>query len=406
MIPATLALAMMSPAAAPHREGHGLAELEPNVEAIVARAWQEQGEADKRHLEDLKNDREMGQKYSAEVEKELKLSTDAAMNERIARIGQEIAQVANVTPATVTWGDKRLNPFEYQFRVVEDEDINAFSLPGGFIYVYDGLIKAAESDDELAGVLAHEVAHASFRHVATLQREQSRLQSFQIPLILLAILTGGAGAAGTALGGSSLLSTAISSGWSVRAEQSADYGALQYLLKTKYDPTGLLTFMERLARNERKRPIGGTGDIGIYRTHPPSRERAESITRYMRSAEIPIRRSRVAASCRVEVKPHEDGTVAITFNDRTLVALGGAEALERADRSAQRINAFFDSEPEVFEMRSSPEGQVVGGRQVLLDLAHEDAVANNTTVSALVSDATQNLKRAVASLSYRIWNYR
>lgn len=408
MIPAAIALSLSH---SPHAHTHAMRPLNPRLEALVSRAWAEAegGESEqdkKRHEEDLKRDRDMGAKYSEQIDKELKVTDDKELIERVQRIGGELAQIANQTPVEVTWGDKRLNPFQYQFKVVQDKDINAFSLPGGFIYVYDGLLKFTESDDELAGVLAHEVAHASLRHVATLQREQSKLQAVQIPLILIAIFTGGASGAATALTAGSLVGTAIGSGWSVKAEQSADYGGFQYLVKSKYDPTGMLTFMERLAIMERRKPIGFV-DLGIYRTHPPSRERAESITKFMTDAQLPIRRSRVAPSCRVDVKPHEDGTVQITFGTRTIVALAGTDALDRADQMARRINAFFDSEPDLYEVKAeTAQGQIFGRRQVLLELTHDDAVAAKATVPQLTEETSMNLKRAMGTLGFRVWNGR
>ena len=69
--------------------------------------------------------------------------------------------------------------------------MNAFSLPGGYVFVFDGLVKYSESDDELAGVLAHEICHAKFRHVATLDKEASKLQAISLPAILIAIFSGG-----------------------------------------------------------------------------------------------------------------------------------------------------------------------------------------------------------------------
>lgn len=411
MIPAVLAITLSHAPAAPHApHAHAMRPLPSRVEALVARAWEEaEGESaqdKKRHDDDLKRDREMGAKYSEQIDKELKVTDDKELIERVQRIGGELGQIANQTPVEVTWGDKRLNPFQYQFKVVQDKDINAFSLPGGFIYVYDGLIKFAESDDELAGVLAHEVAHASLRHVATLQREQSKLQAIQIPLILIAIFAGGAGGAGQALTAGSLVGTAIGSGWSVKAEQAADYGGFQYLVKSKYDATGMLTFMERLAITERRKPVGFL-DLGIYRTHPPSRERAEAITKFMSDAQMPIRRSKVAPSCRVDVKPHEDGTVQITFGQRTIVALAGADALDRADKISRRINTFFDSEPDLYEVKAeNAQGQIVGRRQVLIELTHDDAVAAKATVAQLTEETTMNLKRAMGTLSFRVWNAR
>lgn len=374
------------------------------VERLVEEAWSQAEKDDQRHQDDLKRDTEIGKKYSEVVDKELKISDNTDQIERVKRIGDEMAAIANQTHAVATWGDRRMNPFTYTFKVVKDKDINAFSLPGGYIYVYDGLISAVESDDELAGVLSHEIAHAAFRHVATLQREQSKLQAVQIPLLLLAIIAGGANAAGDALTLSSLIGTAVGSGWSVKAEQSADYGGLQYMMKSKYDPTGLLTFMERMVREEKRN--GASGDPGIFRTHPPSAERAAAITSEMKSFNLPVRRSRVSPSCRVEVKPHEDGTVAISYLGKPIVALAGPEALDRADKYAVRINAFFDAEPDMYEVSSTQDGDIIGKRQMLIELDHEDAVANKTTVAQLASDTTKNLKWSVANLSFRIWAFK
>ena len=192
----------------------------------------------------------------------------------------------------------------------------------------------------------------------------------------------------------------------MKAEEAADYGGFQYLVKSKYDPTGMLTFMERLAIQERRKPVGFL-DLGIYRTHPPSRERAEAITKFMTDAQLPIRRSKVAPSCRVDVKPHEDGTVQITFNDRAIVALAGEGALERADRMSRRINTFFDSEPDLYEVKAEGDkGQIIGRRQTLIEITHADAVAAKTTVAQMTEETTMNLKRAMGTLSFRVWNGR
>src|SRR5262249_439382 len=103
----------------------------------------------------------VGRDSAAETEKEVKFITEPAIVERVNRIGQEIAAIANSTEIPATWGDPKVKKFNYSFRVVDDKDVNAFSLPGGFIYVNKGLLDYVHSDDELAGVLAHEVAHAA-----------------------------------------------------------------------------------------------------------------------------------------------------------------------------------------------------------------------------------------------------
>lgn len=382
-------------------------------EEIAALAWQKaeqnagpaaSDKSPQAQLErDVKSDVELGRKYSLEVEKQYKLSTDADMQKRVKKIGEELAAIANSTDAIVTWGDKRHIKLEYTFKVIQAKDPNAFSLPGGFVYVHDSLVKFCESDDELAGVLAHEISHAAFRHVATLQRESSKVEAVQIPLILAAILTGGVSALGTALTATDLASTAFSSGWSQKAEQSADYGGFQFMTKSPYNPTGMVTFMERLAREERLQP---KIDWGIYRTHPPTRQRADALLLNMASAGIPVQRSKVATSFRATMKPGDDGTVNILFGNRKIIAISGSDALVRADGMVSRINTFFDTVPEMFEVRPGEDGQVLGRHVPLVTITHEDALAAKSTVQGVQETTVKSLRAALFTLAYRVWDGR
>ena len=388
---------------------------EAKTEAFVEWAWQDAAEqaanqaakakeddkADARHKKDLEGDAELGKKYSAEADKEYKLSKDEEANKRLQRIGAEIAAIANQKKVETLWGDPRLNKFEYTFKLVEGKDVNAFSLPGGYIYFFEGLLKYAESDDEIAGVMAHEVAHASLRHVWALQREQSRISAIQIPLIIAAILAGGAEGAGSALTLGGLVGTALTSGWSVKAEKAADFAGFQYMEDSKYNPVGMLTFMERLARDERSAP---SVDWGIYRTHPPGRERAESLHDYLRKAGVPIRRSAVTTTFRTQVVPGENDTVDLTFGKRKLVSLSGKDALERADAAAKKLNAFFDAEPELFEVQVSADGTVTGKRNTLFKLTPADAAASKSSIDQLKTQTLTNIRTAIYGLSFRIWN--
>jgi uncharacterized FlgJ-related protein len=97
-------------------------------EAFAERAWQEAAvqvanEPDEKRKKELAEDEELGKKYSLEAEKEYKLSTNAEMLKRVEKIGQDLATIANVTPVNVTWGDKQLNRFTYNFKVIEGEDV-------------------------------------------------------------------------------------------------------------------------------------------------------------------------------------------------------------------------------------------------------------------------------------------
>ncbi|MEZ0325060.1 MAG: M48 family metalloprotease [Fimbriimonas sp.] len=343
------------------------------LRSLVREAWESADDQAKDlsdHAKAVQSDKDEGKKYSALAEKELKLSKDTAMLERLQKIGTALAATANKGPVKATWGDKHFSQFDYTFKLVEDKDVNAFSLPGGYIYFNEGLIKFAESDDEIAGVVAHEIAHASLRHVATLQKEQSKLSAIQLPLIIAAILSGNSETIGGVLTGTSLFGAAKQSGWSVRAEQAADFAGFQYMLKSDYDPTGMLTFMERLAREERSKPAI---DWGIFRTHPPGRERADSLARNMQEAGVPIRRSKVASSFRATPKQVSPVQVEVLFGGRHIATLSGTDAVDRSTVVVERLNAFFDSMPELYDVSSGASGEVLGRNMTLLTITSNDA---------------------------------
>src|SRR5437016_6445578 len=129
----------------------------------------------------------LGRENAVTNDKEVKLVADAKLLERVNRIGQEVAAVANTTAVTAIWGSPELKKFPYSFKIVDDKDVNAYSLPGGFIYINKGLLDAVRSDDELAGVLAHEIGHDVHHHMVKLIKESNKLDKILTPLTLLAI---------------------------------------------------------------------------------------------------------------------------------------------------------------------------------------------------------------------------
>ncbi len=283
--------------------------------------------------------------------------------------------------------------------MLEGDDINAFSLPGGFIYFYEGLLKYIESDHELAGVMAHEVSHAAFRHVATLQREQSRLSAITLPLILIGLLSGTEAGANAAIAGS-LTSQAIGSGWSVKAEKSADLGGFQYMRSSKYDPVGLLTFMERLAFDERAQ---GRINWGIYKSHPPSRERVAALTAMIKESGVPLNRSKTSTTLRAIPVINADGSVAVKLMNRVVIALGGEGAEARSEQISARLNTLFDSVPAVFDIEGRPNGEVLGRGQTIVALQEEDVKASGKTLQELTNEVVKTLKAAAFELQYRVW---
>ncbi len=389
-----LACVLLFASPAPHvcgagcgvHEGRG---LEPALASIVREAWQDTADPE------VESDLKIGREAAAEVAKESKFSVNPAHTDRVQRIGREIAEIANRTVVRVTWGDPKLRRYPYEFHVIQGEDVNAFSLPGGFIYIYEGLIEFAQTDDELAGVIAHEIAHAAFRHVPKMIREQSKFDLLSLPLVLAAIFSRSEAAVGLSQG-VGLANQAVASGWSLRAEESADYGGLQFLLASRYDPVGMLTFMERLAFRDRGKPVL---DWGIYQTHPPSADRARALQARLREYNVEVRRSRVTTSLRSDVRPGEDGRVDLLFGATKVFSFGGSDALTRADLAAEQLDAFFDAVPALFEVDLIDGTRLIGRNALLFEAAADDGERYREEAA----QALNTVKKLVFDLNYRLW---
>ncbi|MBS1726248.1 MAG: M48 family metalloprotease [Armatimonadetes bacterium] len=348
---------------------------------------------------EVDDDKKIGKEAADYYDRELKPTKDIVAQKRVEEIGAKLALIANANAFDLTWGDRRHPEFEYKFKVVESKDINAFSLPGGYIYVYQGLVDFVQSDDELAGVLAHEISHADQRHVAWMRKEQEKLAPIQIPLILATIFSKDATPAAL----SQLGMTAVTNGWSVKAETSADYGGAQLMVAAGYDATGMLTFMERLQAKEGA--FEGAVDLGIFRTHPPSKVRAEKIEEFMKKNLLPIRRSHVAYDFSVNSKTGDNGQVTLFFGKRKLYTLGDGGA-DRAAAISKKLNAFFDTVPDMVDVTTGDDGVIYAKNRELLVVSDADAKANNMTVDDLQNSVAKGVRSSIFTLAYHIWEGR
>ncbi len=198
----------------------------------------------------------LGREYAKEVDASVSLVSDPVVTEYVNRIGQNLVRNSDArVPFTI--------------HVIDSNEMNAFSLPGGFVYVNRGAILAAREEAELAGIMAHEIAHVAARH-ATRQITRSRLISFvSIPLIFVG------GAAGYAVGQAAMIAGPLAKmKFSRSFESEADYLGLQYLYKAGYDPQSFLSFFERAEAHETKKP--GTLTT-VFSTHPRTSDRIKKM---------------------------------------------------------------------------------------------------------------------------------
>jgi predicted Zn-dependent protease len=208
------------------------------------------------NLYSLEHEIAIGKQAAMEVEKSSKLVTDPVITEYVNRVGQNIVRNSDCkVPFTI--------------KVIDTDQINAFALPGGFFYVYTGLMAKADEEAELAGVMAHETAHVCARHWAKTATKGELAQFATIPLILL----GPGGWAGYGLYEG--LNVAIPLGFlkfSRDQEREADYLGLQYMYKAGYDPNAFISIFEKLEAEERKHP----GSIPkVFSDHPPTPDRIQ-----------------------------------------------------------------------------------------------------------------------------------
>jgi predicted Zn-dependent protease len=158
----------------------------------------------------------------------------------------------------------------FTIKVVDSEEVNAFALPGGFFFVNSGLILKADSESELAGVMAHEIAHVAARHGT---RQATRGQLAQIAMIAASIAVPYTWAGYAAMQGANM---AIPMGFLVftrRMEREADYLGLQYMYKAGYDPTSFVDFFEKIQTMEKRKP----GSVAkVFSTHPMTDDRIKA----------------------------------------------------------------------------------------------------------------------------------
>lgn len=196
----------------------------------------------------------IGKKYAEQIDRSSKILKDPVITEYVNRVEQNVAENSDAK-------------IPISIKVIESPQINAFTLPGGFIYVNTGLLQAASSEAQLAAVLSHETAHVACRHWASQQTKQTLLQYAMIPLIFTPMTYP------VYLGISEGLNFGIPMAFlkfSREDEAQADFLGLQYLWKAGYDPNAFVAVFAKIVQEQRADP----GSVpSVFMDHPPTRSR-------------------------------------------------------------------------------------------------------------------------------------
>lgn len=207
-----------------------------------------------RSLTSVEKEIAVGKQYSTEIDQQARMIKDPVVVEYVNRLAQNLGRNSDLSiPLTV--------------KVLDDPSLNAFALPGGFLYVNSGLLLAADEEAQVAGVVSHEIAHVAARHWASQQTKSTLLQLAMIPLIFTPmsypVYMG-------AMQGMQIGIPLAFLKFSRSAEAEADLLGLQYMWKAGYDPTAYVTFFSKVIEEERRSPGSMSA---IFASHPPTPDR-------------------------------------------------------------------------------------------------------------------------------------
>jgi predicted Zn-dependent protease len=214
---------------------------------------------------DEDQERTIGQQAAAEIDAQVPLIDDASINSYLTELGTTLAARSD---------DRKR---DWRFRAVDSDVVNAFALPGGFVYVNRGLIERAATSSELAGVLGHEISHVLLRHSAErLEKAQKTNVGISLVCGFTNICSSDAARVAINVGGAALFAK-----FSRKDELEADSAAVSVVMRAGYDPAGIATMFEKLLATREQRP-----DIvaGWFGSHPLEEARIRAVENVIRSS--------------------------------------------------------------------------------------------------------------------------
>jgi predicted Zn-dependent protease len=285
----------------------------------------------------VEKEKQIGEQFLLEVQQEIPLVKDPFLSSYINQLGQKLA--AQIGP----------QPFHYRFFIVDDPSMNAFAVPGGYIFIHTGMIRMAEREGELAGVMAHEISHVHCRHMSKMMEKSRAVTIASLIGALASVFLGGIGqpllVASMAAGESAMLK------YSRDHEAEADAAGFKWMLKAGYNPRDMVSIFSKM---NKQRWLEG-GKIPIYlSTHPDVDNRVVELSHQLvtHQKDLPPERNKNNPAfqyftIKLESQsgnPHQllrrMSQEALREPNNPVFPYGRALALAKLDRDAEALAAF------------------------------------------------------------------
>ncbi len=338
---------------------------------------------------DLAKEQKLGKKLSEDIEKKYEVVNDSEKSLLIKQIGHKLAQASE------------FKGMKYHFKILKKEGPNAFSIPGGYVYVTLDLFDYIQSDDELAGILAHEIAHIVHNHALKQTRDNTK---YTLLTILAVLLTGepDVGVLGK------LTTITLLNQYSRDYEEEADLTAIDLLIKTGYNPVGFLTFLERLYAREMFRP---EINLGIFQTHPETEARINYVKNMLKERGIYINRRATTDYLKVNIKyifKESFCTGTIYIDEIPILNLSFPKSHEiylKMIEATQNLDKFLTIDLDPYEINILIEGTVstlLIRNNKIISLDDSETVFINKSSREVLTETQDKIKQALWEFKLRL----
>ena len=287
-------------------------------------------------------DVEVGRQTSVEAERQLQMLDNSRVDQYLNDLGRKLAAHAP--------GEK----FPYQFKAVNDRSINAFALPGGFLYINRGVIDAADNEAQLAGVIAHEIAHVALRHGTN---QASKAYIAQVPLAILggALGSNSTGAVLAQLGAGFAVDSLLLK-YSRNAESQADVLGTQILYDSGYDPKAMAQFFQKIQAESQ----GGQPPT-FFSSHPNPENREGRVDEEIANLGGTPRNSMTDSRAFQDIKRYEQALAGPPANGGTGIAQGSTGG-QPAGSELRIMGASYGAKDKFIDVRERLQSRIENGR--------------------------------------------